>query len=60
MTMATAVFMKSFYEKLITSEGRADALNNTKKEFINHKNKNYRHPSIWSAFILSGDWRPEK
>ena len=50
--------MKSFYEKLSTGEGRADALKNTQKEFRNHKNKNYRHPSIWAAFQLSGDWRP--
>ena len=50
--------MKSFYEKLIRGEGRADALKNTQKEFRNHKNKNYRHPFIWAAFQLTGDWRP--
>ena len=55
---ATAVFMKSFYEKLIMGEGRAEALINTQREFRNHKNKNYRHPYIWAAFQLSGDWRP--
>lgn len=55
---ATAVFMKSFYEKLIMGEGKAEALINTQREFRNHKNKNYRHPYIWAAFQLSGDWRP--
>ena len=55
---ATAVFMKSFYERLIAGEGRAEALINTQREFRNHKNKNYRHPYFWAAFQLSGDWRP--
>ena len=55
---ATAVFMKSFYERLIAGEGRAEALINTQREFRNHKNKNYRYPYIWASFQLSGDWRP--
>ena len=50
--------MENFYKRLMEGEGRADALINTQIEFRNHKNKNYRHPSIWSAFQLSGDWRP--
>ena len=53
-----AVFMKSYYERLVAGEGRAEALINTQKEFRNHKNKNFRHPYIWAAFQLSGDWRP--
>ena len=55
---ATAVFMKSFYERLISGEGRYEALKNTQKEFRNHKNKQYRYPFYWAAFQLSGDWRP--
>ena len=55
---ATADFMENFYKRLMEGEGRADALINTQIEFRNHKNKNYRHPSIWAAFQLSGDWRP--
>ena len=55
---ATAFFMKSFYEKLIAGESRAEALFKTQREFRNHKNENYRHPHIWAAFQLSGDWRP--
>ena len=50
--------MKSFYEKLIAGESRAEALFKTQREFRNHKNENYRHPHIWAAFQLSGDWRP--
>tara|TARA_B100000212_G_scaffold319776_1_gene277177 strand:- start:3052 stop:6336 length:3285 start_codon:yes stop_codon:yes gene_type:complete len=55
---ATAVFMKSFYERLIVGEDKSDALINTQREFRNHINKNYRHPSIWAAFQLNGDWKP--
>ena len=55
---ATAVFMKSYYEKLVAGEGRAKALINTQREFRNHNNENFRHPYIWAAFQLSGDWRP--
>ena len=49
---------ENFYKRLMEGEGRAYELINTQIEFRNHKNKNYRHPSIWAAFQLSGDWRP--
>ena len=55
---ATADFMVNFYKKLIAGQGRAEALTNTQRDFRNHKNKLYRHPYIWAAFQLSGDWRP--
>ncbi|WP_269609270.1 CHAT domain-containing protein [Prochlorococcus marinus] len=55
---ATASFMTSFYQKLKDGEGRADALANTQKEFRNHSIPGYRHPYVWAAFQLSGDWRP--
>ena len=55
---STAAFMKSFYEKLISGKGRSDALIDTQREFRNHKNEIYRHPYVWAAFQLSGDWRP--
>ena len=50
--------MKSFYERLKKGEGRADALAATKKEFRNHSTPGWRHPYVWAAFQLSGDWRP--
>ena len=56
---ATAAFMTSFYKKLKAGEGRADALAATQKEFRNHPyDAMYRHPFVWAAFQLSGDWRP--
>jgi len=55
---ATAAFMQSFYEKLKTGQGRADALAATQKEFRNHSIPGWRHPYVWAAFQLSGDWGP--
>ena len=55
---ATAEFMESFYLKLKNGEGRAEALANTQKEFRNHPIEAWRHPNVWAAFQLSGDWRP--
>jgi len=55
---ATAAFMKSFYERLKAGEGRAEALAATQKEFRNHSIPGWRHPYVWAAFQLSGDWRP--
>ncbi|WP_152557249.1 CHAT domain-containing protein, partial [Prochlorococcus sp. MIT 0601] len=57
---ATASFMKKFYQKLKAGEGRADALAATQQEFRNHPIPGYRHPYVWAAFQLSGDWRPIK
>ena len=56
--IATAAFMESFYERLKKGEGRADALAATQKEFRNHSTPGWRHPYVWAAFQLSGDWRP--
>ena len=50
--------MISFYEKLKEGEGRADALAATQKEFKTHRTPEWRHPFVWAAFQLSGDWRP--
>ena len=55
---ATAEFMERFYKRLKNGEGRADALAKTQKEFRNHPIKAWRHPNVWAAFQLSGDWRP--
>lgn len=55
---ATYFFMKSFYEYLKKGIGRSEALSKTQKEFRESKNKLWRHPYVWAAFQLSGDWRP--
>ena len=31
---------------------------NIKKEFRKHPIEAWRHPNVWAAFQLSGDWRP--
>ena len=54
----TAAFMESFYRRLKKGDGRADALAATQKEFRNHPDPSWRHPYVWAAFQLSGDWRP--
>ena len=56
--LATVEFMDSFYSKLKNGECKSKALSNTQKEFRNHKIPGYRHPNVWAAFQLSGDWRP--
>jgi CHAT domain-containing protein len=53
---ATAAFMESFYSKLKAGIGRSDALSTTQKEFREHEIISWRHPYVWAAFQLSGDW----
>ena len=55
---ATAAFMQSFYQRLKNREGRAEALTRTQAEFRSHPIAAWRHPSVWAAFQLSGDWKP--
>ena len=55
---ATALFMENFYIKLKNGISRSKALYETQKEFRNHPIEAWRHPNIWAAFQLSGDWRP--
>ena len=54
--LATAAFMESFYSKLKAGMARADALKATQKEFREHQILSWRHPYVWAAFQLSGDW----
>ena len=53
---ATAAFMQSFYERLKAGTPRADALAETQKQFRQHPIPAWRHPYVWAAFQLSGDW----
>ena len=55
--LATAAFMEIFYSKLKAGMAIADALTATQKEFREHKILSWRHPYVWAAFQLSGDWR---
>ena len=53
----SAAFMESFYKKLKSGVSRNKALFKTQKEFRNHIVEAWRHPNVWAAFQLSGDWR---
>ena len=55
--VGTAFFMESFFEKILSGKSRSEALIDTQEEFKNHSIPGFRHPGIWAAFQLSGDWR---
>ena len=48
----TSYFMKDFYKHLAEGMSKAEALRNTKKDFIRKYSAN---PYYWSAFVLSGN-----
>ena len=49
--------MESFYKKLKSRVSRNRALFETQREFRKHVVEAWRHPNVWAAFQLSGDWR---
>lgn len=53
---ATAKLMRDFYTGLKNGQGRAQALRSAQLAML--KTGPYRHPRYWSAFLISGDWRP--
>jgi CHAT domain-containing protein len=55
---ATAAFMEAYYRRLKAGEERAAALAATQQSFRSHPNPTWRHPYVWAAFQLSGDWGP--
>ena len=55
---ATAEFMEDFYTRLKNGESKTEALAKTQKEFRTHPIQAWRHPNVWAAFQLSGDWKP--
>ena len=52
--------MQNLYQRLKDGEGRAEALAATQQEFRQHPMGGWRHPYVWAAFQLSGDWKPVK
>ena len=48
----TAAFVTSLFGKLKAGQGASQALANTKREFLRHKE--FSHPSYWAPFILVG------
>ena len=53
---ATRDLMISYYQRLRSGEGRADALRNVQLAFLRN-GKDRIHPFYWAGFIQSGDWR---
>jgi len=51
----TKDLMSAYYQKLLTGEGRSEALQKTQLELL--QTSEYRHPYYWAAFIFSGNWK---
>ncbi len=54
---ASRIFMETFYENWLASEDNpapSEALHRTRLHFINHPNKDYRDPAVWSPYVLVG------
>ena len=54
---ATTDLMIEYYRRLRAGEGRAEALRNVQRSFL-QGGSNRSHPFYWASFIQSGDWRP--
>ncbi len=54
---ATTDLMIAYYQRLRAGEGRAEALRNVQRSFV-QGGASRRHPFYWASFIQSGDWRP--
>lgn len=53
---ATAALMTDFYDRLLAGKPRGEALSQAKHTVSSQER--WSHPFFWSAFELSGDWRP--
>ena len=53
---ATTDLMIDYYRRLRAGEGRAEALRNVQRSFLQGGSKR-SHPYYWASFIQSGDWR---
>jgi CHAT domain-containing protein len=53
---ATTDLMIGYYQRLRAGEGRAQALRNVQRRFL-QGGSNRSHPFYWASFIQSGDWR---
>ncbi|MEM8806568.1 MAG: tetratricopeptide repeat protein, partial [Cyanobacteria bacterium P01_G01_bin.38] len=50
----TKDLMIDYYERLLSGQGRSEALRQTQLAMLN--SETYQHPFFWAAFISSGDW----
>ncbi len=53
---ATAALMTEFYDQLLAGTPRGEALRKARRAISSQER--WVHPFFWSAFELSGDWRP--
>ena len=53
---ATTDLMIDYYRRLRAGEGRAEALRNVQRGFLQGGSRR-SHPYYWASFIQSGDWR---
>jgi CHAT domain-containing protein/Tfp pilus assembly protein PilF len=53
---ATKELMVAYYERLVTGEGRSEALRQAQLEML--ASEEHGHPFYWASFIHSGEWRP--
>jgi CHAT domain-containing protein len=53
----TESLMTRYYENLMAGMSRSESLRDVQLEMIRSEEQ-YSHPYYWSAFILTGDWRP--
>jgi len=54
--VSTADLMSRFYEELESGLGRAAALQTAQKALL-ARSPDFRHPSVWAAFTIIGDWQ---
>ncbi len=52
----TKDLMIDYYERLLSGQGRSEALRQTQLAMLN--SEKYQHPYYWAAFISSGNWSP--
>jgi CHAT domain-containing protein len=50
--------MKSFYQNLFTGKSKAEALQDTKIEFIQNAKPENTHPFFWSSYVVLGNTQP--
>jgi CHAT domain-containing protein len=53
---ATRNLMVAYYRRLLSGEGRSEALRQVQLEVL--RNQELSHPFYWASFIPVGDWRP--
>ena len=53
---ATRYLMEAYYRRLMTGEGRTEALRQAKLEMLGKKWLS--HPYFWASFVPSGNWEP--